>query len=203
MPPAIPGLAALLLVLALASPALAHAELTLSDPADKAVLKTPPTVVTLRFTEGLDQAKSSFKLNGPGGTIGTARPDRQGSKVMTLDGLALAPGAYTIAWTAAADDGHVERGKLSFIVSEPTPAPATPSPTMAPTGAPAPPAPSAAATVAPASATPATSPAASPADGGDAAPASAPGTDVLVPILAGLVLVAGLGGFLFSRSRRA
>ena len=29
---------------------------------------------------------------------------------MRLDGLALAAGAYTIRWTAAAQDGHIERG---------------------------------------------------------------------------------------------
>lgn len=203
----VPGLAAVLLVLAITSPALAHAELVSSDPEDKAVLTSPPSVVTLAFSEGLDQAKSSFKLSGPGGTVGTGKPAQQGGKAMTLDGLALAPGTYTIAWTAAADDGHVERGKLSFSVSEPTPAPETPAPSVVPAST----APSAAPTAAPVSpapassapaVSPAASPVASPAAGGDAAPASASGTDVLVPIIVGLVLVAGLGGFLFSRSRR-
>jgi hypothetical protein len=204
----VPGVAALLLALAVTTPALAHAELVSSDPDDKAVLASPPSVITLTFSDGLDQGKSSFKLSGPDGTVGTGKPALQGGKAMTLDGLALAPGAYTIAWTAAADDGHVERGKLSFSVSEPTPAPRTPSPTPASTEAPAPTATSAAPTeapvsLAPASSAPAVSPAASPADGRDAAPASASGTDVLVPIVVGLVLVAGLGGFLLSRSRRA
>lgn len=201
--------AASLLALLLAAPVLAHAELTASDPDNKAVLATPPTVITLTFSEGLDQDKSSFKVIGAAGSAGTGKPAKQGGKVMTLDGLSLEPGAYTIQWTAAATDGHVERGKLTFTVSEPTPAPATPSPTPAPTDAPASAAPSAASTAAPASAAPATevpaatTPAASPADGGDATPASASGTDVLIPIVVGLVLVAGLGGFLFSRSRRA
>jgi hypothetical protein len=203
--------AASILLLLLAAPVLAHAELKSSDPANKAVLATPPTVITLRFTEGLDLAKSSFKLNGPAGTVGTGKPAKQGSTVMTLDGLTLGPGAYGIQWTAAATDGHVERGKLSFSVSEPTPAPATPSPTPAPTEAAtaaASEAPSAVASEAPASAAPATqvpapTAAASPVDGSDAAPAAGSGTDVLIPIVVGLVLVAGMGGFLFSRSRRA
>ena len=207
----VPVLAALLLVLAVAPPAFAHAELRSADPEDKAVLATPPTVVTLRFTEGLDQARSSFKLNGPSGTVGTGRPAEQGAKVMTLEGLTLAPGVYGIQWTAAADDGHVERGKLSFTVIEPTPAPATPSPTPPPTQAPssaAAAAPTAAASEAPASAAPATdapapTAAASPVQGDDLAATAGTGTDVLVPIAVGLVLVAGLGAFLFSRSRRA
>jgi methionine-rich copper-binding protein CopC len=205
----LPGLAtALLLALALATPVLAHAELTSSDPEDKAVLATPPTVITLKFSEGLSEGKSSFVLTGPGGTVGKGIPTKQGGKVMTLDGLTLEPGAYSIAWTAAATDGHIERGKLSFSVSEPTPAPATPSPSPAPTTAAsgaASPAPTAAPTEAPASATPVASkaPAPSPADGGDAATAAGTGSDVLLPIVFALVLVVGLGAFLFSRSRRA
>ncbi len=196
------GLAAIaagsLLALLLAAPVLGHAELTTSDPEDTAVLATPPTVITLTFSEGLDQAKSSFKLNGPAGTVGAGKPTRQGGKVMTLDGLTLAPGAYSIAWTAAATDGHVERGKLSFSVSEPTPAATGPAP-AASAAAPATeaPAPAAPATETPASAAPATEAPST------EAPASASGTDVLIPIGVGLVLVTGLGGFLFSRSRRA
>ena len=131
----VPVLAALWLVLAVAGPAFAHAELASSDPDDKAVLATPPTVITLTFTEGLDQGKSSFKLSGPDGAAGTGNAAEDGSKVMTLDGLDLGPGAYAIKWTAASTDGHVSRGTLSFTVSEPTPAPATasPAPTAAPT----------------------------------------------------------------------
>jgi methionine-rich copper-binding protein CopC len=205
--------AALLLVLALAAPALAHADLKSSDPEDKAVLATPPTTITLTFTEALDQAKSSFKLNGPAGTVGTGKPTRQGSKDMTLEGLVIAPGAYGIEWTSAATDGHLERGKLSFTVLEPTPVPATPSPTPAPSaassaaasGAPSAAssgAPTAAASEAPASSGPAATAAPRPA-GGDASSTAGSGADVLIPIAVGLVLVGGLGAFLLRRSRRA
>ena len=130
----VPVLAALWLVLAVAVPALAHADLASSDPEDKAVLATPPTVITLTFTEGLDQGKSSFKVNGPDGAVGTGKPGRDGGRTMKLDGLVLGPGTYSTRWTAASTDGHVARGTLSFTVSGPTPAPATasPSPTEAP-----------------------------------------------------------------------
>ena len=124
----LPLLAGALLALAAVGPVLGHAELVSSDPADKAVLDTPPTVITLTFDEGV-VGKSSFKLIGPGGdTIGTGGPAKDGDVTMTLDGLALAPGAYTIEWTSVADDGDVERGTLTFTVNEPTPAPATPTP---------------------------------------------------------------------------
>lgn len=203
--------AALLLALAITAPAMAHAELVSSDPQDNGVLATPPTVITLTFSEGLDQAKSQFKLVGPdGGTVGTGKAAKDGGQVMTLDGLALGPGAYTIKWTSAAQDGHLDRGTLSFAVSEPTPAPATPAPTPAPTVA------ASEAASAPPSAASSQAPASAPAPGATAAvasptasaapdptPAGGSGTDALIPIAVGLVLVAGVGAFLMRRSRRA
>jgi len=187
----LPLLAGALLALAAVSPVLGHAELVSSDPADKAVLDTPPTVITLTFDEGV-VGKSSFKLIGPGGdTIGTGGPAKDGDLTMTLDGLALAPGAYSIEWTSVADDGDVERGTLSFTVTEPTPGPATPTPapsqaSTAPSGSPS----------ASASATPVPSPSVDP------APAStSSGTDVLFPIILALALVAVIGAILLRRNR--
>lgn len=197
----VPVLAALWLVLAVAGPVLAHAELASSDPDDKAVLATPPTVITLTFTEGLDQGKSSFKLSGPNGAAGTGNAAADGSKVMTLDKLDLGPGAYTIKWTAAATDGHVSRGTLAFTVSEPAPAPATatPAPTAAPTDSAAPAEPDPSAGVVAVTATPVATPGA----GNDASAGSGSATDVVVPIVVGLVLVGGLGAFVLGRSRGA
>ena len=197
----VPVLAALWLVLAVAAPAFAHAELASSDPDDKAVLATPPTVITLTFTEGLDQGKSSFRLAGPDGAAGTGKAAEDGAKVMRLDGLALGPGAYSIKWTAAATDGHVSRGTLSFTVSEPTPAPATPVPaaTGAPSDAATPPPPVSSTGVVAVSA----SPVATSGTGSDPSAGSGSATDVLVPIVVGLVLVGGLGAFVLRRSRGA
>ena len=113
--------AALLLVAGLAGPALGHAELDTADPADKAVLQTPPTTITLTFTEDLDPSKSSFKLLAPdGSTVGTG--GATAIRTMSLDNLELAPGAYQIKWTSAsAADGDIERGELAFTVAQPAP----------------------------------------------------------------------------------
>ena len=181
-----------LLALVLAGPALGHADLVSSDPEDNAVLDTPPTTITLTFSEGV-AGKSSFKLLGPGGdTIGTGGPAAAGDDAMTLDGLSLVPGAYTIEWTSVADDGDIQRGKLAFTVSEPSPAPATPSAAPSETSN----VPTAGAFPAP-SATPAPSPSA------DTTPASSSGTDVLIPIIVALVLVGGIGAYLLRRNRAA
>ncbi len=178
---------ALLILLAVAGSALAHSELVSSDPADKAVLATPPTTITLTFSEDLDPGKSSFKLVGPAGTVGDGAVSAD-PLVMTLEGLALDPGSYEIQWTSAALDGDILRGTLTFTVSAPAPTPVAPSA-----------APSAAASAEPsaaASALPTSSPAPVPAE-----PAASPG-DVVLPIVIALVLVAGVGVYVLRRSRR-
>jgi methionine-rich copper-binding protein CopC len=186
--------AALLALLAFgAAPALAHAELVSSDPADGAQLSTPPTTIQLTFSEGLDAAKSSFRLNESGTTIGSGKAAADGDTVMTLDGLALDPGDYVIRWTSAADDGHLERGVVQFTVLQPAPASATqgPSPSVAPS-----PATSAtrASSVAPISPSPQAS--------SDTAPIASFGSEVLLPIVLALLVVAAAGAFLLRRSRR-
>jgi methionine-rich copper-binding protein CopC len=185
-----PLLAALLLATLAAAPALAHAELESSNPDDGAQLTTAPTAVSLTFTEGLTAAKSSLVLEGPDGEVGTARPEADGASEIRLDGLTLAPGAYTIRWTAAADDGHIERGTTTFTIAEPTAPPATAGAAPSATPSASPPAPSAGAAPTPAPSAGPTDPAAS-------------GGDVLLPIVAALALVGVIGFLVLRRSRTA
>lgn len=191
----------LVLVSLAPSVVLAHAELVTSDPADKAELATPPTVVTLTFSEDLDPSKSLFKLLGPdGSTIGSGSVT--GARVMTLGDLSLAPGSYLIEWTSAsAQDGDIARGKLSFTVlaAASSAAPSAAPSTSASPGASA--SPSAAPSAAPATPTPQATPA--PVASADTQPAASSGTDVLLPIVAGLIVVAGVGFFVLRRSRGA
>ena len=185
--------AASLLMLAVAAPVLAHAELVSSDPADKAVLAASPTTITLTFSEDLDASRSSFKVVGPAGTVGTGKVGGVTTQ-MLLPGLSLVPGDYEIQWTSMSTDQHLLRGTLTFTVSAATAAPGTASPIPSSASA----APSAAATAA-----------SSPAVGATLTPAASPDTvgaasgDVVLPIVAALVLVAGAGLWLFRRSRRA
>ena len=206
----VPLLCALALVLSVAAPVLADASLVRSTPDDKAVLATPPGAVTLRFSEGLDGGKSSFRLVGPGGEVGTGRPTRDGGRVMSLADLDLGPGAYTVKWVVGSEDGHLVRGTVRFTVLEPTPVPATPSPV--PTEAASadaseePPAtPSAAPPTALATPVEPTRPAASEDPGEDLDPVATTGsgTDILVVIVAALALVGGMGAWILRRNRVA
>jgi methionine-rich copper-binding protein CopC len=195
LPRVLPAIvASLLLVLTTAGPVLGHVALEGSDPADGAVLAAPPTVVTLRFTEGLQAGKSSFRVVADGTDVATAQAENDGDSFMTVSGLQLEPGDYVIRWTAAGDDGHVERGRLTFTVEEPTPSP-SPSPSEA-TSESASASPSASPVAAP-SASPAPSPSA------DTTPVASGGTDVLLPIVAALAIVGVVAYLVLRRGRTA
>ncbi len=195
-------LAGLLLALVVAAPAAAHADLVTSSPEDGAVLATPPTTITLTFSEPLDAGKSSFKLLAGGATVGTGNVAEGGADVMTLgplllDGRPLGPGVYQVQWTSVAGDGDVLRGTLTFTVSEPTPAPATPTPAATSSST----EPSTAAPGATAMPVPSTVPTPTPTGVPD--PASVGAGDVLLPIVATLALVAVIGVLALRRGRRA
>ena len=115
---------------------------------------------------------------------------------MSATDLTLAPGAYVIRWTAVAEDGHVERGRLTFTVEEPTP---SPSPTPAPTEAA-----SESASASP-SASPVATPTATPAPSpsADTTPVASGGTDVLLPIVAALAIVGVVAYLVLRRGRTA
>jgi methionine-rich copper-binding protein CopC len=178
IPPA-PSLTALaagvLLVLGVAAPVLAHSELVSSDPADKAVLASAPTAVTLNFSEQLVPSGSSFKLLGPAGTVGTGKVGAVNTQ-MLLSGLALAPGDYTIQWTSVATDQDLLRGTLTFTVSPSAASVGAPTPALSPAGS-----------AAPFSSNFSTNPA----------------PEVVLSIVVGLVLVAFLGLYLLSRRVRS
>jgi copper resistance protein C len=187
-------LTALGLALIATAPVLGHAELDSSDPADGAVLDTPPTVVTLTFTEAIDASKSSFRIVLDGNDVATGAVTEAGSETMQATNLTLGPGDYVIRWTSVADDGHVERGRLTFTVAEPTPAPASPSPSpseasLTPSASP--------------SATPEPSDTPAPSAIVDATPAASTGTDVLLPIVAALAIVGVVAYLLLRRGRTA
>ena len=192
---------ALLLVLAMIAPAvvLGHAELETSDPADGASVEGPfagPIVIT--FSEDLEAESSADLRDGAGRVAATAGID--GATISLTPDAPLAEGEYEVRWTAAAGDGHIERGSFRFTVL----AAATPEPTASPTPTPeATASPTAEAT---ATATPDGTPSAIPASSDGPVPSAAPdgsatssGTDVLLPIVAAVVIVGALAAFLLRR----
>lgn len=166
-------------------PVLADADLVEATPAADAVLTEPPGEVRLVFDEPLDADKSSVEVLDPGGaTIAEGAVPASDPDTIVADLPALAPGVYEVRWTAGSTDGHLVRDTYTFTVD------AAPSPTPTATAEP-----SAPPTVAPsASLTP--GPSASPPPDPDP---TAAGADVVIPIVAGLLLVGGFGLYLLRR----
>jgi methionine-rich copper-binding protein CopC len=107
-----------LALLLAAAPANAHARLVSADPAAN-VTVPPPKVITLRFSEVLARKFSSLRLAAPDGkAVALTAVESREPKIMAAAPVGtLAPGRYTLTWTAvASDDGHKTGGSFTFTV---------------------------------------------------------------------------------------
>jgi copper transport protein len=101
------------------SPALAHAELTSTDPVSGSVLDAPPDAVTLSFSEAIDIGLGAVRLfdgRGRSVDVGAAtHPDGRASEVR-IDVPDLPNGSYVVDWRVVSADGHPIRGAFMFQV---------------------------------------------------------------------------------------
>ena len=175
----------------------AHAELVRSTPADGETVEGSPSVIRAFFSEELADGSEMALVDGTGATIAEGTIDPADPTRMRIDPPVLEPGDYEVQWKSFADDGHLETDTFTFTVAAAiTPPPSVPptpsSPVSAPpSGSAAPGSPAASASLAP-----------SPTEGQPTPPADAASTnDVLLPIVAAVILVALLGGYLLLRRR--
>ena len=119
------GVAALVAVGGLvvcAGPALAHAGLESSDPADGVTLATPPDQVLMTFSEPPDLTLSNFgMLDASGAEVALHDPELvegQGGRQAALRPVdALGDGVYTVTFRVVSKtDGHLTAGSIAFGV---------------------------------------------------------------------------------------
>jgi methionine-rich copper-binding protein CopC len=105
----------------LAAPAWAHMALSKAAPSDKATVTVAPTQVQLWFTQKPDMAVSRIVLSSTSGEVklGALKLVDERSLIAPIEGT-LADGAYTIAWQSAGDDGHVQKGQVTFTLKRAT-----------------------------------------------------------------------------------
>ena len=193
-------LAASFVVIASPGLALADAELKTASPADRSTVTTLVEAVSGVFTQSMKADGSSLTVkDAAGATVAKGTIDPADDKRMIATPVSpLDDGAYTVAWTTVATDGHVERGKWTFTVAiAPTPS-TTPVPTAARTVAPSTP-PSSAPT--PVAVTPAPSMAPTPAPSADGGTTGSAG-DVLLPIIVALIVLGAGAAYLLTRRNR-
>jgi methionine-rich copper-binding protein CopC len=109
------GLVNVLLLGALvAGNCFAHARLQSSTPANNAALTEAPKKLTLTFSE--PARLIALKLSGA--QTHSDLPVDKGAKpaqTITVELPPLAPGSYTVEWSALAGDGHPSKGSLTFV----------------------------------------------------------------------------------------
>lgn len=128
----VPLLAAAAVLVAAASPGSvsAHARLRSTEPASGATLGSPPTFVTLTFSETPDPRLTSIKvLDGGGrdrvaGAVQAVGAPPVSVRVPVHD---LSDGVYTVSWrTVSSVDSHISAGSFVFGIGTPPPPPSGP-----------------------------------------------------------------------------
>jgi methionine-rich copper-binding protein CopC len=99
-----------------AGPTFAHAKLLSASPADGAQLTEAPKTMTLSFAEAVTLASVTVISSGRTIHIPVYRTAKATATVV-LPLPVLVAGAYQVRWSAvSADDGHVTKGSLAFMV---------------------------------------------------------------------------------------
>ncbi len=114
------SLVALVLVLALAGPASAHAQLLSSDPVQSSVLTASPGRVVLNFGEPVEIDFGSLRVLGPAGqrvdSGGTRHPAGDSHSVEIGLPADLPAGTYVVAWRVISADSHPVEGAFLFSI---------------------------------------------------------------------------------------
>jgi len=104
-------------LLAGAATADAHSALERAEPRAGSRLKTAPLEIKLWFTEKLEPAFSTLRVEDGGGRRvdrADGRVDGDEPTLMRVSLTPLAPGTYRVLWRVLSVDGHVTDGAFSF-----------------------------------------------------------------------------------------
>ncbi|MDQ4114063.1 MAG: copper resistance protein CopC [Actinomycetota bacterium] len=120
-----------LLAVGTAGPAVAHATLVRSNPAEGAVLAAAPAKAVFVFDEAVSLPDRGVKVFDADGDTVAASATSQDT-VVTVDlPDRMASGTYVVTWRAVSGDGHPIAGSLTFSIGRPSVTVAAPEPTDA------------------------------------------------------------------------
>jgi len=110
---------AVAVVILTAAPALAHAILLSSSPADGSVVKQSPTALELTFNESVEVSLGSIKLlDQKGNRVDIGSPHHSVSSDHTIEAGVphLSDGLYVLSWRVISADAHPVHGGFFFTV---------------------------------------------------------------------------------------
>jgi copper resistance protein C len=113
--PVLAGLA----MLALTSPAFAHAFLERANPPVGSQIAASPPELTITFTEGIEPLFSTIEVRGASGTIAAGPPHTASgnNRVLSVALPKLPPGTYAVKWHATSVDTHKTEGGYQFTIA--------------------------------------------------------------------------------------
>lgn len=107
-------------VVALSSPASAHANLISTDPGEGAVLQAAPEQIRFTFDEAVRAVPDGLQVFDAQGALVEATSTVRGAELTVALSEPLGEGTTVIVWRVVSDDAHPLSGALSFSVGAPT-----------------------------------------------------------------------------------
>jgi copper transport protein len=103
--------------LAVVPAAFAHARLVRTEPADGAVLPSPPSRVVLAFDDAVRVVGGTTVIRNRGGSVLAGKPElAAGGRLVVLPLIRLSRGDYTARYRVVSNDGHLIAGVIAFAV---------------------------------------------------------------------------------------
>lgn len=102
-----------------ATVAVGHSGLQRAEPPVESTLKRPPKEVKLYFSERLESAYSTVRVeNGQGARVDRddSHVDRANPFLLRVTVSPLAQGVYTVVWRVLSVDSHITEGRFTFRV---------------------------------------------------------------------------------------
>jgi hypothetical protein len=120
------------ILVATATPAFAHAELTASTPAENASLAAAPTRIELTFNEPVTLPENPIEIVGPQNVTWQVGTPQVAGPVVSAEVTPTGPaGRYTLVYRVVSDDGDTVSGSVAFTLTAAA-APATTTTTTGP-----------------------------------------------------------------------
>ncbi len=94
----------------------AHMKVEKSEPAANAVVTSPQPHVQVFFSEAPDLTLSKMEIKGPSAKTALTALHVMDKSLMAMVQGDMPDGVYTVSWTSAGDDGHVQKGEFTFTV---------------------------------------------------------------------------------------